>query len=766
MIRLLLLPALLFFHPLHAQHFAWMRPLPTSCNALAVDARGNVLVQTDRDIVFPGASHQLRLLNPAGETLWIIDMPNALAPMTPAKTDPQGNFYFPVQGAGSVAIDGVSHTFDPDNPHALAKLRPDGMFEWFRYDTDYLSDFELDSQGNVYTAGRILLRKWDAAGNALWEIPAPHFASFGTPAGYPLDVDVVTDDRIVVAGKLQYAFGQNIELADTVLNLNEEEAVFLMAFDPAGKRQWLKVGTTYYAPVWHAGVLAHDQQGMLYFGFNPFSLKWDGLQLPPAGGQLGPALFKIAAADGQQIWAQHYPEWSWLQYLAASPGGALFLAGELRNQDDPDGEIVVGGIHHPRQLNYQAYAARFSTDGVPQWLAVSNDADGAHFDRIACGPQGHVWVSGLRGFAPSFGETRYGSERLFLGANGSGAVGLLIDSLAAKPAPAAVVQGTVFDDAQPDCLQGPAEPGFEGFTLVAEPGPFLVKTDASGHFALPLPPGTYTLRPVEHLHHAQRLTLSCTPAHAFALPSGSPNLDGLDFPLNLESCTALAASFDVEWGVHCVGEVPTASIDSFLDIGIVYGNFGAAALAQTDLYIDFPPEFYPVSSTPLGWTAFNTADSSLLYSFSNIPARSRDTLYVRLAFDCAKSFSGGIQPPALFPFSAKFTGATNSCYPEDSVLTRLAWEVQYFIPVGTSTPTREPRFRVSPNPSADGIFRVKNEMAGPVLWEVSDALGHPIHGFTSAEATVEIDLHDAPAGMYYLCGRTGNGVWSARLVRW
>ena len=762
--RLLFLLALLFSQNLNAQHFAWMRPLPTIPNTLAVDAYGNALVQTARDVGNPGWSHQLRLLNPAGQILWIKDMPNDLSVLAPVKTDLPGNFYFPVQGLGSVTIDGLNHTFNPGSPIALAKLRADGSFEWLAFDTPYLTDFDFDSQGNLYTIGLDLLQKWDVSGASVWKIPTPTFEVSGGPSGGALDVDVVNDDRIVVAGKLQHALGQNIHIADTTLHFNDQEVVFLAAFDQNGQRKWLKTGGTSFAPIWHEGLLAHDQNGMVYFGFNPFSLNWEGLQLPPDGEKLGPALFKIAAGTGQQIWAKNYPEWSWLHRLAVSPDGALFLVGELRNLHDPGGEIVVNGVHHPRQLNYQAYAARFSTDGVPEWLALSNDSDGAHFNHITCGPRGNVWVSGFRGWYP-FGETRYGTERLFLGVNGTGAVGLLIDTLASKPSPTTLVAGTVFDDIAPDCQQNAAEPGLEGLTVIAEPGPFLAKTDASGRFSLALPPGNYKVRPVDQVNHAQRLTLSCLPAYSIQLPPGAPDTAGLDFPFDLEHCTALAASFDVGYGVECVGEAPGASVDSFVDIRIVYGNFGAAAIDQTDVHLDFPPEFYPVSATPVAWTEFNTADSSLLFSFSDLQAGSLDTLNIRLAFNCDKAFTG-IEPPSFFPFSAQFSGPTNDCYPEDSVLNRIVWEVQYYIPVGTGGPAQAPRFSVSPNPSADGMFRIKNEEAGTVHWEVSDALGRLVHRFTSTTEQVEIDLRDAPGGVYYLCGRVAQRIDKVLLVRW
>jgi uncharacterized repeat protein (TIGR01451 family) len=61
------------------------------------------------------------------------------------------------------------------------------------------------------------------------------------------------------------------------------------------------------------------------------------------------------------------------------------------------------------------------------------------------------------------------------------------------PAPCGVVSGTVFNDADQDCLQDAGEPGLPYRILTALPGPRYGMTDAQGDFSIGMPFGSYTL---------------------------------------------------------------------------------------------------------------------------------------------------------------------------------------------------------------------------------------------------------------------------------
>jgi uncharacterized repeat protein (TIGR01451 family) len=61
------------------------------------------------------------------------------------------------------------------------------------------------------------------------------------------------------------------------------------------------------------------------------------------------------------------------------------------------------------------------------------------------------------------------------------------------PAPCGVVSGTVFNDADQDCLQDPGEPGLPYRVLTALPGPRYGMTDAQGDYSIGMPFGSYTL---------------------------------------------------------------------------------------------------------------------------------------------------------------------------------------------------------------------------------------------------------------------------------
>jgi hypothetical protein len=590
----LFFPILLFpFQNIDAQHFAWMRTAPDVPRAMALDPEGNILFQTLADPVNSWQTHQLRLVSPAGELLWSRDYPQ-IGLMAPLKTDAGGNFWFPVEGHGTVTVDGITHRFEEARPHAIAKMSPKGRFLSFGFDSRFPMDFEFDPAGNLYLCGSHLLQKFDPSGNLLWDVPPVFFEGIGNEIGLVNGMEIIGGDRIVIAGSFLYGQGLKARIADTSVLVRHSETMFFAGFDADGNRKWLRAG----GGVNTNFLLSSDQTGTLIAAGNPFYLDFDGWQLPYDGSTHGPAIFKFSAATGEMLWHRNYPEWSWMNNLVPLANGSFYMAGQLRNIGDNDGNIPVGAAMYAREGNYQAFVARFGPDGEPRWLAVSNEGDFASLSGVLPAANGHVWLGGNITSLYGLRNTRFGSERLFQTDSTYGVIGLLLDTLAAPP-PAATLnlQGKIFEDTTPDCQPGNGETGIADLSVLAEPGPFLAKTDANGNFRFRLPPGQYTLRPIERNDHSQRLTPLCKTTQNIDL---QVDTTGVNFPFQREDCTSLASVFEAGGIVYCVGAEPNGSVDSTATLRVVFQNFGKQAIGSAEFKVEFPWPFYPVSSE---WTA-------------------------------------------------------------------------------------------------------------------------------------------------------------------
>ncbi|HRH71096.1 MAG TPA: T9SS type A sorting domain-containing protein [Flavobacteriales bacterium] len=172
------------------------------------------------------------------------------------------------------------------------------------------------------------------------------------------------------------------------------------------------------------------------------------------------------------------------------------------------------------------------------------------------------------------------------------------------PTPCGVVSGTLFNDADQDCVQDPDEPGLPYRILTAQPGPRYGMTDAEGDYFIGTPFGSYTLsQPM--VDEAQLCPV------AVPVPF---TVDGVTPAVTIDLADSSLVPHDLEVLLYSTAFRPGFPSHVW---GSVRNNT-AYASGAVSLSLGFPTLLQPVTSTAGG----TITSGNIAWSFPILPAYS------------------------------------------------------------------------------------------------------------------------------------------------
>ncbi|WP_165822090.1 DUF7619 domain-containing protein [Hymenobacter edaphi] len=155
--------------------------------------------------------------------------------------------------------------------------------------------------------------------------------------------------------------------------------------------------------------------------------------------------------------------------------------------------------------------------------------------------------------------------------------------------PSNLISGKVFQDANNDCQQQPAEPGLANMVLVAEPGPYYALTDNDGFYSLPVDTGRYTVRQLLATPEPGRdvSQLCATSTGPIGLSSYGNAVSGPDFGNAVSTAPILRVSVTANRRRRCFRNVTTVS----------YANTGYAPAPGAVVTVALPPQLVFLSAS-------------------------------------------------------------------------------------------------------------------------------------------------------------------------
>jgi hypothetical protein len=445
------------------QEILWIRQFGTlqwdHATDVAVDQTGNVYVVGSTYGVLPGQTKVgardafVRKYNSSGNELWTRQFGAtwdggclALA----VAVDTAGNVYV----AGTV-IGALPEQTSAGNWDAfLRKYDAAGNAVWTRQfgtdSSDSVNDVAVDGVGNVYVIGQsgqeAYIRKYDSAGNELWT------RQFTTAAGWAEAYGVAVDQ----AGNV-YVIGR--PSGSEPLNFGG----FIRKYDSAGNELWTReFGTAAGAEIYS---VATDEAGNLYIaGYTQQALPGQTFM-----GEVDAFVSKFNSA-GDELWVRQfgtgYCDYAW--GVVVDTIGNIYVAGSTYGTlPEQTGAGIPG-------YALDIYVRKYDGAGNEIWTRQFGSTENDDARGIAVDNAGNVYICGwTTGALPEQSNNGWG------------------DAFVAKISQSVLpgqgyIAGKVRDAS--------TSKGIQGATVEAS-GPITssTTTDSNGNYTLTLPPGTYTL---------------------------------------------------------------------------------------------------------------------------------------------------------------------------------------------------------------------------------------------------------------------------------
>jgi hypothetical protein len=445
------------------QEILWIRQFGTlqwdHATDVAVDQTGNVYVVGSTYGVLPdqtkvGARDAfVRKYNSSGNELWTRQFGAtwdggclALA----VAVDTAGNVYV----AGTV-IGALPEQTSAGNWDAfLRKYDAAGNAVWTRQfgtdSSDSANDVAVDGVGNVYVIGQsgqeAYIRKYDSAGNELWT------RQFTTAAGWAEAYGVAVDQ----AGNV-YVIGR--PSGSEPLNFGG----FIRKYDSAGNELWTReFGTAAGAEIYS---VATDEAGNLYIaGYTPQALPGQ-----TSMGELDAFVGKFNSA-GDELWVRQfgtgYCDYAW--GVVVDTISNIYVAGSTYGTLPGQTGAGIPGY------DLDIYVRKYDGAGNEIWTRQFGSTENDDARGIAVDNAGNVYICGwTTGALPEQSNNGWG------------------DAFVAKISQGVLPgQGYIAGEVR----DASTSKGIQGATVEAS-GPITssTTTDSNGNYTLTLPPGTYTL---------------------------------------------------------------------------------------------------------------------------------------------------------------------------------------------------------------------------------------------------------------------------------
>jgi uncharacterized delta-60 repeat protein/uncharacterized repeat protein (TIGR01451 family) len=191
------------------------------------------------------------------------------------------------------------------------------------------------------------------------------------------------------------------------------------------------------------------------------------------------------------------------------------------------------------------------------------------------------------------------------------------------------IRGNIYTDSNQDCIFQTTENHVPGVIVKALPGPFYGGSDAYGKYQLRVDSGTvnYTLSQVYNSINSKLLINQCASSQTISLTGSSKDTCCFNFADSVKQCALLNISIQKTRARRCFRNSTYVN----------YTNYGNASAAGTQIKIEYPSEFIPLSSIPM-WSS--QQGSVLIYNRGTLPAGTSEQIVITDSVSCIANITG------------------------------------------------------------------------------------------------------------------------------
>lgn len=444
------------------------------------------------------------------------------------------------------------------------------------------------------------------------------------------------------------------------------EVIYILQFDGS---TWSEIGNSPSAtPGEHTfGVTTAMYKGSLYLAGTftttniKYLAKWDGSTWTSVPEVFRPVQRLHVYKD--ELYSYSYDIPSQMGWMARW-NGTGWRNGSL-------GEPVLPGL---RMLDFEIFDGDLYVTGIGPSSALSR-WDGTSWHTVSTFDNDIYRIATYKGRLAAGGWFSYAMEHPDIPLN---RVALLCNG-----GECGTISGTVFNDADVDCVQDGNERGMQRHIVEMTPGPYYATTDADGRYSLPSIPGTNTLRLIPRLHWTQNCPASAA-THTVTIAGDGDMVGDRSFGVrpvaNIQDLRASMAAGPARPGFQLVYSI------TYENAGTVTMNGTVSLLLDPILTFDSsapPPTKVQGSLLQWDFTALKPGEERTIKVWATVPPTTAlgtdicsevkiDPTFADFSIDDRDSVcvrvTGSYDPNdiSVRPFGLEETGEIT---PEDSVLT-------------------------------------------------------------------------------------------------
>jgi fimbrial isopeptide formation D2 family protein len=187
-----------------------------------------------------------------------------------------------------------------------------------------------------------------------------------------------------------------------------------------------------------------------------------------------------------------------------------------------------------------------------------------------------------------------------------------------------IIRGTIYTDANADCINQGTEKRLSSVLIKAMPGSYYGYTDSNGNYEVRVDTGTfiYTLTQQYNGTNAILLLNQCATSHNISLKGASIDTASFDFANEVRACTLPTVDIQHTVLVRCRRS----------NAIIQYCNLGNTSINNAVIKVEYPAHLIPISSVPM-WTS--KVGFTLVYDIGMLQETTCSQIKIIDSVDCA-----------------------------------------------------------------------------------------------------------------------------------
>jgi uncharacterized delta-60 repeat protein/uncharacterized repeat protein (TIGR01451 family) len=266
-----------------------------------------------------------------------------------------------------------------------------------------------------------------------------------------------------------------------------------------------------------------------------------------------------------------------------------------------DGKILTGG---------QDYFSRLNTDGsIDNSFKIDSGGVLGSVLSIAMQSNGDIIAAG--GFT-IFNQVEYNHIFRLHGENHNN-----------------IIRGNIFSDKNNDCKIQSSENPLSSVVVKALPGPFYGGSDAYGDYQIRVDSGTvnYALTQEFNSINSKILVNQCASLQTVSLTGVAKDTCCFNFADSIKHCSILDINISKTRARRCFKNITYVN----------YSNYGNASASGTEIKVEYPSDFIPLSSIP-AWTS--KQGSTLTYNIGTITSGTGGQITITDSVACVAGITG------------------------------------------------------------------------------------------------------------------------------